>query len=80
MEGQIRNRNPKIAARIKNENASLQKRVERLEKAMFGLLSESLKPLSTEDAQIEVNGLKNACLAFCQAKDLDESKWKDLAF
>jgi predicted nuclease with TOPRIM domain len=79
LEGKLANRNPAQAKAIKAENDQLRARVKRLEKALFALMLDGMKPRSPEDMQTRNEALRDASVMLYEKLKLDPNLWKSIA-
>lgn len=78
MEGQLKNRNPKLGAFLKKENASLNTRVTNLILALHGLLNDSQLSRKQDAELIRAEALRESAIEFFKSTHTEETLWKDL--
>jgi hypothetical protein len=80
LQGRLNNRDPKISATLKKENLELNKRISLLQKALWGLVSETQLPKQDEDAKTQFEVLRKTVVDFCKKNNIDQEIWKNLEY
>ena len=80
MHGKFTNRSPARVQELKTENAAAKKRVETLQKALFGLLMEGFEPRQADDFNLKFESLRQATIEFCKQSNIDPEIWKKIAY
>ena len=79
LQGKAANRDPKLIAQLKQENAELAKRFELVKKSLFAIIAESYQPRTAEEAKLEYEALRNATVDYCKRAKIDPEIWKSIA-
>lgn len=78
LQGKTANRDPRAFKELARENTALQERVVRLQKALYGLLSESSQPRTNEDYKNRVEILRRSALDYCKKLNVNPELWKSI--
>ena len=78
LQGRISNRDPAKVESLKDENQELSKRIKLMEKALFGLIDESLRPRQGEDLRTQYEVRRQAAVEYCKKANLDPEIWKSI--
>ncbi len=79
LEGRAANRNPATIQRIQTENEALRQRQDRLKRALFLLVRETLAASTPADIKTQNELLRQAGADFCQKYNVNPELWKNLA-
>jgi hypothetical protein len=80
LSGRFANRNPALVEPVKKENEELKKRMDLLQKALFGLLLESTKTKLMEDQKNQLDILKQAAIDYFKKANINPDLWKNIVF
>ena len=78
LDGRFANRNPAALASIKAENAQLHIRFEKLQNALYSLLSERLSLGTPEENKLRTDILRTAAIEYFKKTNTDAELWKNL--
>ncbi len=78
LEGKLANNNPAEIAEIQAENNVLQNRLERLEKALYGLITETYNGRQSDDLKIKCEVLREAAIDYFKFAKIKNEIWKSI--
>ncbi len=78
LSGRLANRDPVLIASLQADNKVLRERLGRMEKALAGLLTESLAPKQQDDIKLQLEVLRLATVEYCKKANITPELWKSI--
>ncbi len=78
IEGRLKNRDPRLTQQLTRENAELQKRLVLLQKTLYAVISDAVKPRTASDFQQKHKVLQQAAIDFFKQAQIDQELWKNI--
>ncbi len=78
LRGKIANRKPGILKSLQTENQKLKTKASQLQKTVFNLTSQLLKPRSVKDSELQYDSAYRSAVEFFKTTKADAELWKNI--
>jgi hypothetical protein len=78
LKGLIENNNPNDITEIKAKNNSIQGRIDRLEKALFILITEAFTIRTADDMKVKIEVLRLSAIDYFKTAKINKELWKNI--